>query len=100
MELNILAWIVLGVIAGALVHFVIPSRGKYLAGTISAGVVGAFVGGVLYSAFKIGQIAVSFDPIASIIALLGAGILIYLIRVLIKNEEEFLREENKNKNLP
>jgi len=100
MELNILTWIILGVIAGTFVHFVMPVRGKYLAGTISAGVVGAFVGGILYSAFQIGQVAISFDPIASFIALLGAGILIYLIRTLIKNEDEFLKTESKNNRLP
>lgn len=86
---NILSWVGIGILAGLLVHFVFPlDDGKYLAGTIFSGIVGAFVGGILYSAFEIGQIALSFDVLSTTAAILGAGILIYFIRLLIKSEEE------------
>lgn len=100
MLLNVFAWIVIGIFAGFLVNFLMPAKGKFLAGTISAGIVGAFVGGILYSAFRVGQIAINFDPIATFVSLFGAAVLIYLIRVLIRNEETFLKEDNKNQKLP
>lgn len=86
---NILAWVGVGIASGFLVYFLFPGQRKYLLGTISAGIVGAFVGGIIYSAFKIGSISVSFDPVSSAVAIIGAVLLLYLIRLLVRNEEEF-----------
>jgi uncharacterized membrane protein YeaQ/YmgE (transglycosylase-associated protein family) len=87
MFVNILIWTALGVSAGLAVYFLFPTQRKYLTGTVMAGVVGAFVGGIVYSAFEIGSIAVSLDLAASIGALFGAAGLIYLIHLLVKSEE-------------
>ena len=48
--MNILAWIVLGLIAGALAKAIYPGRlGGSILGTMILGIIGAFVGGTLYS---------------------------------------------------
>lgn len=88
MFVNILSWVGIGILAGFFVHLLFPLNNRYLAGTITAGVVGAFVGGILYSAFEVGKIALAFDAVATIAAFLGAGVLIYFIRLLIRSEEE------------
>lgn len=84
---SIVVWTVLGIIAGFLVYLFFPGKRRYFAGTISAGIVGAFVGGVVYSALKIGSIAAYIDPVASLAAVFGAGALIFLIQLLVKSEE-------------
>jgi uncharacterized membrane protein YeaQ/YmgE (transglycosylase-associated protein family) len=50
--MGILAWIVLGIIAGAIAKAIYPGRqgGGFLS-TMILGIVGAFVGGTLYSFF-------------------------------------------------
>jgi uncharacterized membrane protein YeaQ/YmgE (transglycosylase-associated protein family) len=55
MIINILTWIGIGIFAGTLVNLFTPNREKYISGTISAGIVGAFVGGIIYSALEIGN---------------------------------------------
>lgn len=98
MFVNILSWVVIGILAGLLVHLLFPLDNRYLVGTISSGIVGAFVGGILYSAFRIGELAFSFDAISLGAAILGAGLLIYFIRLLIRSEEE-INLKNHNHNL-
>lgn len=88
MAWNILVWTALGIIAGFLVYLIFPGQRRYLAGTVSAGIVGAFVGGIVYSALKIGSIAYELDPLASLVAVFGSVFLIYLIRLLIKTEDK------------
>jgi uncharacterized membrane protein YeaQ/YmgE (transglycosylase-associated protein family) len=85
---NILIWTILGVAAGFLVFLLFPYQRKYFLGTLMAGVVGALVGGIVYSAFEIGSIASSIDTAATIGSVIGAALLIYFIRLLVKSEEE------------
>lgn len=86
MLINVLTWIGLGIVAGFLVYVIVPGQRKFLAGTISAGIVGAFVGGIIYSALKIGSIAATLDPWAAGLAVLGAAVMIYLIYTLVQGE--------------
>jgi uncharacterized membrane protein YeaQ/YmgE (transglycosylase-associated protein family) len=88
MLLNILIWIFLGIIAGLFVNFIFPLDGKYLPGTIGAGIVGAIIGGILFSIFKIGSIAFAIDPIAAALAIIGSIFLVYFIRILVRVEED------------
>lgn len=88
MLFNVLIWVIFGVLAGLMVNFIYPMEEKYLPGTIGAGIVGAFVGGVLYSGLQIGHIAFELDPIATIIALIGSVLLIYFIKALIRFDEK------------
>jgi uncharacterized membrane protein YeaQ/YmgE (transglycosylase-associated protein family) len=88
MFLNIITWIGLGVVAGFIVSIFTPDRSKYLTGTISAGIVGAFVGGIIYSALEIGNIAINLDPTAAAISVLGSLALIYFIQILVRSDQK------------
>ena len=48
--MSIIAWIILGAVAGTLASIVLPSRGGLIA-SIIIGILGAFVGGYLFEYF-------------------------------------------------
>ncbi len=80
--MNIIAWIVLGLIAGAIGKAIYPGhQGGGILSTILLGIVGAFVGGSLGILLSTGQLALG-APTLSIpgiaIAVLGAIIAIFL----------------------
>lgn len=80
--MNILAWIVLGLIAGAIAKAIYPGRqgGGFLA-TMLLGIIGAFVGGSAYTFLTTGSLAlagVSFNLGGLLVAILGAIIAIFL----------------------
>jgi uncharacterized membrane protein YeaQ/YmgE (transglycosylase-associated protein family) len=83
MELNpggIIAWLLVGLIAGWLAGQVMKGGGYGLVGDIIMGVIGAFVGGLLFSFLLPGS---SVGLIGSIVvAFIGAVALIALIRAL------------------
>jgi len=83
---SIVTWIITGLIAGLFVSFIFPRTRKYATGTIGAGIIGAFVGGVLYSGLKIGRISTQLDPTSVVIAFLGSLVLVVLVLILIKND--------------
>jgi uncharacterized membrane protein YeaQ/YmgE (transglycosylase-associated protein family) len=84
---GILAWIILGVIAGALAKLIVPGRqgGGFFA-TSALGIVGAFIGGIIHHLFvhkKFNLTAVladknMFDLGSISLAVLGAIIAIFL----------------------
>ena len=77
--MGILAWILLGLVAGALAKFIMPGRqGGGIILTIVLGVVGALVGGFLGTyVFNFGDIS-GFD-LRSIAIAVGGAILVLLI---------------------
>jgi uncharacterized membrane protein YeaQ/YmgE (transglycosylase-associated protein family) len=77
---NLITWLVLGLIAGALAGFVM--RGGYgIVGDIIVGILGAFIGGYVFS--LVGGGGVTGLNIGSIfVAFVGACILIALLRLL------------------
>ena len=80
--MNLIAWIVLGLIAGAIAKYVDPAaRGSGILGTILLGIIGAFVGGTLATLVTTGQLALT-APVLSIpgilIAVLGAIIAVFI----------------------
>jgi uncharacterized membrane protein YeaQ/YmgE (transglycosylase-associated protein family) len=81
-NMNLLAWIVLGFLAGAIAKVIYPGRqgGGFLA-TVLLGIIGAFIGGSLGTFLSTGTLAVA-APTLSIpgiaIAVLGAIIAIFL----------------------
>jgi uncharacterized membrane protein YeaQ/YmgE (transglycosylase-associated protein family) len=82
MELNpggIIAWLVVGLIAGWLAGVVMKGGGFGLIGNIVMGLIGAFVGGLVASLFVRGD-AGFWGSI--VIAFIGAVILIALVRAL------------------
>jgi uncharacterized membrane protein YeaQ/YmgE (transglycosylase-associated protein family) len=80
--MNIIAWIVLGLIAGAIAKAIYPGhQGGGILGTILLGIIGAFVGGSLGVFFSTGQFslaasALSIPGIA--LAVVGALVAIFV----------------------
>ena len=77
----LLWWIVVGLIAGVLASLVMGGTGYGIIGDIIIGIVGAFVGGWLFS-----QLGVSspFGGLAGVIftAFVGAVVLLFVLRLL------------------
>jgi uncharacterized membrane protein YeaQ/YmgE (transglycosylase-associated protein family) len=59
--MGIIAWIVVGLIAGWLANIVLKGRGGGLFGNLAVGLIGAIVGGWLFGAFGI-MSAPGFGP--------------------------------------
>ena len=81
--MNILAWIVLGLLAGAIAKAIYPgNQGGGILGTLVLGVIGAFVGGSLYNLLTTGTIALGAAASLSIggvvVAVLGAIVALFV----------------------
>jgi len=77
---GILAWILIGLIAGWLAGVVVRGGGFGIIGDIVVGIIGAFLGGWLLSALGVGLQAGFLGSIA--VAFVGAVILIFLLRLV------------------
>jgi len=78
---SILAWIIVGLIAGWLAKMVVPGevRGGLL-GSLVVGVIGAFIGGWIWNFFgHTGATGINFASI--IVAFVGSVILLLLVRL-------------------
>jgi uncharacterized membrane protein YeaQ/YmgE (transglycosylase-associated protein family) len=75
--LGILTWILVGALAGWIAGELMRGHGFGLVGNIVVGIVGAFVGGLLFSALGIGP---GLGLIGSLItAVVGAVVLLFII---------------------
>jgi uncharacterized membrane protein YeaQ/YmgE (transglycosylase-associated protein family) len=87
--MNIIAWTVLGLLSGAIAKAIYPgSQGGGILSTIILGVIGAFVGGSLYSLISTGSIqltATSLSIPGLGIAVLGSIVAIYLWGLVARN---------------
>ena len=87
--MNIIAWTVLGLLSGAIAKAIYPgSQGGGILSTIILGVIGAFVGGSLYSLISTGSIqlvATSLSIPGLAISVLGAIVAIYLWGLIARN---------------
>jgi uncharacterized membrane protein YeaQ/YmgE (transglycosylase-associated protein family) len=79
--MNILMWIVVGLVAGLLASLAVGGTGYGLIGDIVIGIVGAFVGGLLFR--EMGWHA-PFGGLAGVItvAFIGAVILLLVLRLV------------------
>ena len=84
--MNIIAWIILGLLAGAIAKMIVPGyQGGNLIATMLLGVVGAFIGGTLHTLIATGSFeltAPDFSIIGVVIAVLGAIIAIFIYGAL------------------
>ncbi|BAZ71065.1 hypothetical protein NIES4106_58620 (plasmid) [Fischerella sp. NIES-4106] len=84
--MNILAWIVLGLIAGAIAKAIYPGhQGGGILGTIVLGIIGAFVGGSLGVFFATGRFALAATSLSIpgiLVAVLGAIIAVFVWNAL------------------
>lgn len=80
--MNILAWVVLGLLAGAIAKAIYPgAQGGGILGTILLGIVGAFLGGTLATLLQTGTLqltATSLSLPGVFLAVLGAIIAIWI----------------------
>jgi uncharacterized membrane protein YeaQ/YmgE (transglycosylase-associated protein family) len=79
---TVIIWILVGLAAGALASRVALGHDLGLVGDVIAGVLGAFLGGVLAMIFKV-NFTVAGHPIISeiVIAFVGAVILLFVLRI-------------------
>ncbi len=84
--MNILAWIVLGLIAGAIAKAIYPGhQGGGILGTIILGIIGAFVGGSLGVFFATGRFALAATSLSIpgiLVAVLGAIVAVFVWNAL------------------
>jgi uncharacterized membrane protein YeaQ/YmgE (transglycosylase-associated protein family) len=83
--MGILAWILLGLFAGAIARALIPGRAPEpggCIGTTAVGILGALLGGFLASALDVGEIDDFFDLGTWLIAIAGSVILLLIIRAV------------------
>lgn len=80
--MNIIAWIVLGLIAGAIAKLIYPGRqGGGILTTMLLGIVGAFIGGSLLTLLETGTLqltAAGLSISGLIVAIIGAMIAIFI----------------------
>jgi uncharacterized membrane protein YeaQ/YmgE (transglycosylase-associated protein family) len=79
---HIIAWIVVGIIAGWLARMVVPREGPGgIVGDLIIGIIGALIGGWVFGAF--GHAGVTGFNIGSIVvAFIGGVILLLIIRAI------------------
>ncbi len=81
--MGLLAWIVIGLIVGWLASVIVKGSGSGILGDIILGIVGALVGGFIASAvFGIQDPISGFNLTTFIIAIIGAIIVIAIVRAL------------------
>lgn len=84
--MNIIAWIILGLLAGAIAKAIVPGYqgGGWLA-TLVLGIVGSFIGGSLYGFIQSGTLTLTSTELSIpgvFVAVLGAIIAIFLYGTL------------------
>jgi uncharacterized membrane protein YeaQ/YmgE (transglycosylase-associated protein family) len=80
--MGILAWIIVGIVAGWLARFVVPGEGPGgLVGDLVIGIIGAFIGGWIFHYF--GHSGVTGLNLPSIfVAFVGAVVLLWIMRMV------------------
>lgn len=79
--MDLLTWLIVGLVAGVLASLVMGGTGYGLIGDIIIGIVGAFVGGWLFT--QLGTTA-PFGGLAGVIfvAFIGAVVLLFVLRLI------------------
>ncbi len=84
--MNILAWVVLGLVAGAIAKALYPGhQGGGILSTILLGIVGAFIGGTLATILTTGTFSLATTTLSVpgiIVAVLGALLAVFLWNML------------------
>lgn len=80
--INIIAWVILGLLAGALAKAVYPGhQSGGMISTIILGIVGAFIGGTFFTLLRTGTLQLTAATLSIpglLVAVIGAIIAIYL----------------------
>ena len=79
--MSLLAWIVVGLIAGLLASWVVPGKGAGLLIDTLIGMAGAVIGGWLFSALGAGG-ATGFNVWSIFVAFIGAVVLLFIVKAI------------------
>lgn len=87
---NFISWAIFGLVAGAIAKMIYPgTQGGGLIATIGLGVIGAFVGGLLYSLITTGKFALvasnSFALLPFLFAVVGSMVVIFVWGLVTQN---------------
>jgi uncharacterized membrane protein YeaQ/YmgE (transglycosylase-associated protein family) len=87
--MDILTWLLVGLVAGVLASVVMGGIGYGIIGDIIVGIVGAFLGGWLFSALGV---STPFGGLGGTIfvAFIGAVVLLFLLRLLMSGRRRNL----------
>lgn len=81
--MNILYWIVFGLITGSIANFIVPNPSGGILGSIILGIVGAVVGGYLgQKFFAVG--VTGFNIMSFVVAVGGALLVLFVGRLLMR----------------
>jgi uncharacterized membrane protein YeaQ/YmgE (transglycosylase-associated protein family) len=82
--MGLLAWILLGLFAGAIARAILPGRNEPggCIGTTAIGILGALIGGFLATALDVGKLKDFFDLETWLIAIGGSLILLALLNLI------------------
>jgi uncharacterized membrane protein YeaQ/YmgE (transglycosylase-associated protein family) len=80
--MGIIAWLVLGLIAGFIASKIVNHTGSGMIMDIILGVVGAFVGGLIFSFFGAAGVT-GFNIYSAIVAVIGAVVVLFIYHALI-----------------
>ena len=84
--MNILAWIILGLIAGAIAKAIYPGRqGGGIIATMLLGIIGALIGGTIVTLLETGRLQLTAATLSIpglIVAIIGAMVAIFLWSLL------------------
>ena len=83
--MNILAWIVVGLIGGILARFLLPGRDEIpfgIIGTILLGIGGAILGGFIAVALGVSNGVDDFDAGTILLSIVGAIIILFGFRLI------------------
>lgn len=80
--MNILAWVILGLLAGAIAKAIYPGRqGGGLLSTMILGIIGAFIGGTIVTVLETGTLAITATSLSIpgvFVAVLGAILAVFI----------------------
>jgi uncharacterized membrane protein YeaQ/YmgE (transglycosylase-associated protein family) len=81
--MNLIGWLIIGALAGWIASMIAGTNAQqgWLM-NIVVGVVGAFIGGFLYSLLTGANFAAGFDIITLVVATLGAVVLLFIYRAV------------------
>ena len=81
--MNILAWIVVGLIGGIIARLLVPGRGPGgIIITVLLGIAGALVGGFISIALEVGNGVDDFDAGTIVLSVIGSMILLFVYGAL------------------
>lgn len=87
--MGIIAWIILGLIAGAIAKLIYPgNQGGGILATMLLGILGAFIGGTLHTWLTTGALQLASVPFTLggiVVAVLGAIIFIFIWGLIARN---------------